>query len=97
MCVEQTRQMADSCFGLVGPHQCRVCVVALRQPRLIVRVCISVQQESELADLMMNAIKQGLEGLVVKDVKVQITLAQCTLASHPGLGTRLRFVPMLCF
>ena len=48
-----------------------------------------MQQESELADLMMNAIKQGLEGLVVKDVKVQITLAHCTLASYLDLGTRL--------
>ena len=34
VCAEQTRQMADSCFGLVGPHQRSVCVVALRWPRL---------------------------------------------------------------
>ena len=27
-------QTTDSCFGLVGPHQRRVCLVALRQPRL---------------------------------------------------------------
>ena len=27
-------QTADSCFGLVGPHQRRLCLVALRQPRL---------------------------------------------------------------
>ena len=28
------RQTADSCFGLVGPHQRRVCLVALRRPRV---------------------------------------------------------------
>ena len=28
------RQRADSCFGLVGPHQHRVCLVALRRPRV---------------------------------------------------------------
>ena len=27
-------QTVDSCFGLVGPHQRRVCLVALRGPRL---------------------------------------------------------------
>ena len=27
-------QTADSCFGLVGPHQCHVCLVALRWPRV---------------------------------------------------------------
>ena len=29
VCAEQTKQMADICFGLVGPHQHRVCLAAL--------------------------------------------------------------------
>ena len=31
-CAEQTRQTADSCFRLVGPHHCCVCLVALQWP-----------------------------------------------------------------
>ena len=31
---EQTKQTADSCLRLVCPHQHRVCLAALRQPRL---------------------------------------------------------------
>ena len=34
VCAEQTKQTADSCFGLVGPHQRRVCLAALGGPRL---------------------------------------------------------------
>ena len=33
-CAKQTRKTVDSCFGLVGPHQCRVYLIALRLPRL---------------------------------------------------------------
>ena len=28
-------QMADKCFGLVGPHQCRVCLAALQGHELL--------------------------------------------------------------
>ena len=31
---------------------------------------LDLQKESDLTDLMMDAIKQGLEGLVVKDLQV---------------------------
>ena len=34
VCAEQTKQTADSCFRLVGPHQRRVYLAALRGPRL---------------------------------------------------------------
>ncbi len=33
-------------------------------------VLLSVQQEEDLSDLIMKVIKQGLEGLVLKDTKV---------------------------
>ena len=41
---------------------------------LQVLVCVTVvtcvQQEEDLSDLIMKVIKQGLEGLVLKDTKV---------------------------
>ena len=34
VCAEQTRQVADSCFDLIGPHQCCVCLAAPLRPTL---------------------------------------------------------------
>ena len=33
-------------------------------------LCLCLQREDDLSDLIMKVIKQGLEGLVLKDTKV---------------------------
>ena len=40
---------------------------------------VILQHESDLGDLMMKAIKQGLEGLVLKDTKVHTYHISCLL------------------
>lgn len=37
-------------------------------------VCIPLQTEKELSKLMSRAMKEGLEGLVMKDVNVMATI-----------------------
>ncbi len=49
---------------------------------LQVLVCVTVvtcvQQEEDLSDLIMKVIKQGLEGLVLKDTKVGVSIVTTT-------------------
>ncbi len=42
----------------------------LEQLRIAFFLILCLQQEEDLSDLIMKVIKQGLEGLVLKDTKV---------------------------
>ncbi len=54
-----------------------------------VHVTYVLQQEEDLSDLIMKVIKQGLEGLVLKDTKVGVSVITAHAHTEPECGIKL--------